>query len=220
MNTTFLGNALIAELLSDPEAFKQRGRAYQLLDEYFSGLPVETLRPLLSHQNVYVQHAAVWVASELGAQAAPVLDDSLPMITSDDRFLSYHALEIAIVCAVGDLCDRFVRVPVALESSDDVIRRLAMRLMSRADAAQLEAAAKAAEQNGLSETHRTGMKLLAAGDTAGVDDIKEMLASDSALARSYGAVAAKRLAGKHPTLLDIAAGLDDPHIARFVREAA
>jgi hypothetical protein len=60
MNTAYLGNPLIGELLADPAAFQERGRAYQLLEEYFAGLPVQTLRPLLQHTDTLVKYAAVW----------------------------------------------------------------------------------------------------------------------------------------------------------------
>jgi len=221
MSTTFLGNALIAELLADPVAFKERGRAYQLLEEYFAGLPVETLRPLLNHENTYVRHAAVWVTEELGQQASSLLDDAIPLITSEDRFLSYHGLEIAIACAVGKYADRFLHVALALDSADDVIRALAMRLATRADVAQLQAAARAAESNSkVNDVHRRGLSLLASCELRGAEDVRQMLLQSDAVARMYGAIAAKRLRRNQPELLQLAAGLSDPNISRFANEAA
>lgn len=52
MNIAYLSNPLIGELLADPAGFKERGRPYQLLEEYFAGLSVETLRPLLRHDDM------------------------------------------------------------------------------------------------------------------------------------------------------------------------
>lgn len=222
MNTTFPGNPLIGELLADPAAFKQRGRAYQLLEEYFEGLPMDTLRPLLAHKDILVKHAAVWVASELGHQACTLLDEVTPLIASDDRFLSYHALEVTIVCAIGDYVDRFIRVPQALESNDDVIRSLAMRLLTRADQTQLEAAARLAETETIgssSDVHRRGLSLLSTCESRDPDDVRRMLLEDDSIARMYGAIAAKRLRQRCPELLRMAAALSDASVSRFAEEA-
>lgn len=221
MNASFLGNPLIAELLADPARFKQEGRAYQLLDEYFSGLSIETLRPLLHHESGLVRHAALWVTSELGEQARVLLKDTIPLIASSDRFESYHALEIAAVCAVGDQIERFVAVAEGLESGDDVIRGLTMRLMSRADAAQLRAAAAAAVyEMPRAEVHKRGMDLLSIGDMADPDAIKAFLTSEDALTRCYGAIAAKRLRNKHPELLEMAKSVPDANVNTFASDAA
>lgn len=221
MSAEFLGNPLIAELLADPARFKKEGRAYQLLEEYFSGLPVETLRPLLRHENGLVRHAALWVTSELGKQACALLDDATPHIASDDRFQSYHALEIAAVCAVGAQVDRFVKVADGLESSDGVIRCLTMRLMSRADQSQLQAGAAAVRDDPARvHAHKHGLKLLASGDRVDPAEVKSMLASDNGLARCYGAIAAKRLHEKHPALLKFAAELSDASVSKFASDAA
>lgn len=220
MNTSFLGNPLIAELLADPQKFKQNGRAYQLLEECFSGLPVEALRPLLRHENHLVRHAAVWVASELGEQASTLLDDAAPLIASDDRFQSYHALEIVAVCAIGPQADRFMKVAEGLESNDSVLRGLSMRLMSRADSSQLVAVAVAMERGmKCSEEHKRGFRLLVRGESADSRDVRERLASENGLARCYGAIAAKRLRNKYPELIEYAATLQDESVSKFASEA-
>jgi hypothetical protein len=220
MNTAYLGNPLIGELLADPAAFKEHGRAYQLLEEYFSGLAVETLRPLLRHENTLVRHAAVFVASELGQEASPLLDDVVPLIESDDRFVSYHALEVTVVCATGPLADRFIAIPRALESRDDVVRVLAMRLLTRADPTQLEAAAARADQIAINkEVHSRGLLMLAGSASRDPRDVRLMLSDKHPIARMYGAVAAKRLREKSPDLLQFAAELPDISISRFAHEA-
>lgn len=219
MNINFIGHPLIGELLADPARFKQRGRAYQLLQEYFAELPVETLRPLLAHENILVRHAAVWIASELGGEASPVLDDVIPLIGSSDRHLVYHALEVLTVCAIGSYVDRFVLLPQALESEDDVIRSLAMRLLSRADQSQLEAAARFAETLPASrDVHRAGLGLLATAVSRN-QEVRQMLLDENAVARKYGAIAAKRLHSAHADLLQMATTLSDGGLSQFARDA-
>ena len=73
---------LIQELHADPRGFADGGRAYQLLQMYFKGAPLDTLRPPLRSEDFLIQREAVWVASELGIQAFPLLDDVLRLIDS------------------------------------------------------------------------------------------------------------------------------------------
>jgi hypothetical protein len=193
---------------------------YDLLNEYFDGLPVETLRPLLTHKDTLVRHAAVWVTSELGQQACTLLDDVIPLITSDDRYLSYHALEITVVCAVGNRADGMVHFSKALESGDDVVRALAMRLLARADQTQLEAAAQRASADAsANDAHTRGLSLLAASEACDPGDVQRMLHEDNSVARMFAVIAAKRLQKSNPELLEIASGLSNSTMSRFAREA-
>jgi hypothetical protein len=220
MSITFLGNPLIAELLADPAKFEEEGRSYQLLQEYFAGLPIETLRPLLRHKDDLVRHAALFVTSELGQDACALLDDAIPHIASTDRFQSFHAHEIVLVCAEGPLADRFIRITEGLESSDDVMRSLTMDLMSRADPSQLRAGADSlADARGRFDAHRRGLNLLANADRVAPEDVERLLASDDRLDQFYGAIAAKRLREKYPELLEHAASLADLSIRNFASEA-
>lgn len=219
MNAPFLGHPLVAELLADPATFKERGRAYQLLEQYFEGLGIDTLRPLLAHNDLLVRHAAVWVASELGQQGCALLDDVIALLDTEDRYLTYHALEVTVVCAMGSDVDRFVHIPRALESRDDIIQNLAMRLMAQADSTQLEAGSRLVTAIGANAgVHRRGLSLLAAGRACNPEDIRHMLLEDDALVRMYAAIAAKRLRQEHPELLQMAATLRDPLVSRFAAE--
>ena len=219
MNTPFLGHPLVAELLADPATFKERGRAHQLLDQYFKGLGIDTLRPLLTHNDLLVRHAAVWVASELGQQACVLLDDVITLLDTDDRYLTYHALEVIVVCAIGNDVDRFVHIPRALESRDEIIRILAMRLMAQADSTQLEAGSRHVTSIGLSsDVHARGLSLLATGRSCSLEDVRHMMLEDDALARMYAAIAAKRLRQVHPELLQMAATIPDAVVGRFAKE--
>src|SRR5262249_35041189 len=134
------GEQLIQALLADPETFTERGAAYQLVKEYFAGLPLETLRPLLRSEEILVQEAAVYVASELGHEASPLLDDVISLLTSNERVIRFHAMEVIAVCTKMQRFNDFAYVVQELESDDAVLRVLAMYLMSRVMDWQLEAA--------------------------------------------------------------------------------
>lgn len=54
------GLELIDELKNDPEKFcKERGKATKLLEEYYDGLSMETLRELLCSQNIFIKEVAL-----------------------------------------------------------------------------------------------------------------------------------------------------------------
>jgi len=219
MNETILVNPLIVELLADPVSFRQRGRTHPLLKEYFAGLPVETLRPLLAHADIVVNQAAIWVASELGNKGCTLLDDVIPLMRKGDRYLTYHVLEVVVVCAIGDNVDRFILIPQALGSDDDVIRTLAMRLLARSDQSQLEGAVRLAGSiDPPNDVHQRGLSLLATCESRDPEDVRRMLTEDEPFARIYGAIAAKRLRVMHPDLQQIAAELADKSVSRFARE--
>jgi hypothetical protein len=122
------GEQLIRELLTNPRVFSKDGRAYDLLQAYFAGLPLETLRPLLRDDDLLVRRAAAFVAEELGIQAQSLIDDILPLLASGDRYLQYHAMEALAVCSQGEQAAAFKHVARGLENDDDVLRFRAMEL--------------------------------------------------------------------------------------------
>lgn len=155
---------LIGELLTDPEVFYDSGRSYDLLHVFFDGQSLESLTPLLAHPSLAVQRCAVFVAAELGEQGCSVIRHVAPLALSRDRVVAYHALESLLLCATGANRDLFEAIPVALESNDDVICRLAMSLMLRATEDQLRAAlevyGRTADVVSTDRVHQVGLKVL------------------------------------------------------------
>lgn len=212
------GNELVDDLLANPEEFDRRGRSYDLLQEYFHGFPLETLRPLLKNRDALVQRAAAFVGSELGKKAAPLVDDFVPLISSGNRYLAYHAMEVLVVCARGALADRFSHVLKALECDDEVLRALAMRLVSRADLAQIGAAASALGAARLDAAHDRGLFVLRQADQATAEGVEALLDAPWPLDRKYGGIAARRLALSQPALVERAALSEDTEVRRFIAD--
>ena len=212
---------LIADLLADPQKFEDDGRAYDLLQAYFAGFPVDTLRPLLTSGDRHVQRAAAFVASELGAGAAELVDDVIPLLAAGDRRLAYDAMEILTVCCTGERAAGMAHVALQLESSDDVLRALAMRLVGRADASQLEAAHDHLSSGGAGagrETHRDGLRVLADGERVEPGVVVAMIGHDDPLVRRYGAIASHRLRKRFPALIDQVGASTDAELRSFHRE--
>lgn len=210
---------LIAELLADPAGFREQGKTFALLEEYFEGLPLDTLRSLLRHEDGEVQRAAIWIASELGSQACDLLEEVVPLIARGDRYVTYHALEVVAVCASGHRVGHYILIPQALESYDAVVRLVAMELLARASSERLQAAAHLVGQlGGDADAHRRGLLLLANG-SVDPSEVRTLLRAGDSLSRMYGAVAAQRLVDIHPELLEVAAISTDMNVRRFVADA-
>lgn len=211
-----VGEQLVSDLMADPRKFDSDGRAHDLLQVYFAGFPLQTLRSLLRHDDELVQRAAVFIASELGHESRDVVDDVIPLIHSKDRYLQYHAMEVVAVGGKGDQAATFAHVARALENQDDVLRALAMRLVSRADVSQLEAAGRSFEApDSHHRTHAYGLHVLVAGHRVEPAVVGAMMHDADPLNRRYGAIAAKRLLREVPQLTTEAKASDDADVRRL-----
>ncbi|MFA6095082.1 MAG: hypothetical protein WC757_04335 [Candidatus Paceibacterota bacterium] len=214
------GEKLISELLANPDKFYKQGKAYKLLQEYFHGLPLATLKPLLSHSSGNVRGTAVFVASELGDKAKCLIQEVIPLINDPDKKIQWGALESVMVCSTGTDVEKFIFVVKGLESNDNSICRLAMRLISNAVLSQLEAGFKLSYTlSPFSKQHEHGLSVLLRGNSISEADIISMLKNPEPLNRVYGAIAAKRLFRHYPNLLEIASSSLDSKISRFSSEA-
>jgi hypothetical protein len=215
------GETLIRDLLANPDKFSDGGRAYDLLQAYFHGFPLGTLRPLLRSESLPVRKAAAFVVSELGAQARELVDDVIPLLESGDRYLGYHALEVLSVCCDGDLAAQFAFVTKALDSDDEVLRTLAMRLVSVATDSQLEGAQRSLKSAGASQAiHESGLLRLLEGHQIDPSLVATMINDPTPLTRRYGAIAARRLSKEKPGLFVEVGASADPDLRSFYESVA
>lgn len=207
------GARLIRELLADPAKFDRGGRAYVLLQAYFAHFPKETLRPLLRSNDVIVQRSAAFVISELGRDAASLVEDLPPLLRSSDPHVQWYAMEGLAVCSTGEHARLFAHVVLMLESANDPIRRLAMRLMTRVDVSQLAAVAGhfGRLQDERYRTHVLGLNVLAEVEPA-ESVIASMVGHVEPLTRRYGAIAVKRLRRPHPSVASLVRSSDDQDV--------
>lgn len=208
---------LTAALLEDPARFNQRGDAYQLLQEYFRDLPVEDLRALLRNVDPQVQRAAIWLASELGSQAAGVLEEAVALTQSSDLYIAYHALETVGVCAEQSSADASVYVLQSMAHQESAIRRLAMRLLGNFDISFLENLASKSLPLENAEDHARGLGALVQEEPR---FIAPLLESESALLRKYGGILARRVFEVDPTPIMEAMEHDDSDVRSFAEEIA
>ena len=182
------GERLVRELLSDPAKFDEAGRAHDLLQCYFAGFPLETLRELLRSNDAHVQKAAAFLVEELAVRARELIDDMIPLLSSPDQWTRDDVLQAVAVCAKADLIDRYVHVIEVLKSENKLTRELAMMLVSNAQIDQLEAARRGMQQRSAIDVE--GLDLLLSGDRERID---QMLRDPRPLMRCYAAIARERL---------------------------
>jgi len=215
------GEKLIAELLHNPPKFAKQGKANTLLQEYFKGFDIETLRPLLQSADKYVQSAAIFVVSELGKDAAPLIEDVIPLLNSDNTRIKYDALESILVCTLTDNVEKFVHVIGAMEDENEVIRCRAMELIANANYNQMQTAIKVFSRSpdNNSQLNVQGLALLLGNEIATPEKVIQMLKSEHLVARQYGAILAKKMFRRFPDLIKTALEIEDSDIQTFARHA-
>lgn len=210
------GEQLIQKLLSDSSTFYELGTANELLNEYFDGFPLETLRPLLKSDDFMVRRAATFVTSELSVQASSLIRDVLPLVTDIDRHIRYNVIETIFVCSASDNSENFFHVIRALQDHDEVIRVLAMDLISKANTVQLETGIRMCkEADRTSLLHREGLGNLTHLESLTLSDLMRLVEEKESLTRKYAVIAARRNMKKFSELIDQATLSSDDDVRKF-----
>ena len=150
---------LINRLNKEPEIFFNQGLSYDLLQEYFNGLPIYTLEDLLAADNVIIQRVAVWLIAELGTKAIEASGSLVELLDVDDRYIQYNSLQAIMIVSDAGKKQIFQHIVLSLEKTDYILRNLAMRYISTSTESQL----KDAYQYFLEKEHtyhRIGLKIL------------------------------------------------------------
>lgn len=205
------GAALLSDLLTDPEEFARTGRGNALLEVYFAGFPKDSLVELLRSDNLSVQRTAAFIASELGAAAGELVVEMPRLLRASDPHVVWYACEVIAVCAYNEHVALFANVARMLELPSGPLVRLAMRLICRAERAQLEGANEEMRNNA-PVAHLRGLAVLLTDD-ASVEIVDGMLQAQDLLLRRYGAIAACRHRGTRPQLITLVAASEDPDIS-------
>ena len=214
MNDSSL-KALIQELNADPIRFFEKGKSYDLLQQYFEGASLDTLRSLLKSENQVIRRVAIFVTSELGKQGCSLLDEVIPLLQEEDRYITYHALEVMTACSAVD-ARVVLNVVACLESADQVIRVLAMRLLAKIDVKGIDAAAQI---SGLlvrsNDLHKKYLIKLGNLEALEPQAIAIMIEDSNPIARKYGAIAAKKVFGRYPDLMTVVYSSADADLKKF-----
>lgn len=210
------GNLLIKELHENPHVFYKKGRAYQLLQEYFKGYKLDTLSDLLTNSDPYVKRAAIWMASELGNESRSLITEIVPLANDDeDEYIQSYALEVLIVCAHGEHSEKIIHVIKALQSNRKLIRLLAMRVIANLTADQFDAGIEYLKSSNENDLHIEGLRSLNEFEQLSAKQALSMINSEEPLIRKYGAIIAKRKLQSEPDLMKKVTKSSDSDLQEF-----
>ena len=207
-------NSKADELIARLVAGGSDETANALLEEFFDGYPVERLRSLLGSQHESAIRVGAWIASELGAQSRPLLEDMAELLGHGSRYVRFFLLD-AVLAASTEHDGRVIASAVELiGDGDEAIRWKAMNFLARATPGQLAAA-----EPYLAENHaRLTAWLVDAGQGSLAETIVSRLASRDSLSRLFAAAAAARMRSRDVTALESATRSDDPEVRSFALE--
>lgn len=195
--------------------------ANALLAEFQQGYPIEELRRLLTSGKEEAVAVGVWIASELGAEARPLLDDIARLIDHPSSQVRFFTLDCLISCAGPEDEQAVNRALDLVEDLHRGVRWKALVFLATVSEGVLRTARHAVMTNWPTSSRARGLDLLldavasrdVATITAGLED------SDSVLQR-YAAAAATRLAYCNPSVLRHAMASSDETVRQFATDMA
>lgn len=113
--------------------------ASRLLDEFFSGYPVEKLNQLLRSDNERIVEAGAWIASELGQLAKPLIDELGRLLIHPSSSVRFDVLDSVLVAATEEDGPTIALAVQTLDDAERGVRWKAMNFLARASDAQLAA---------------------------------------------------------------------------------
>ena len=210
---------LIASLKKHPKRFSDKGKAYDLLQEYFKGFPVSSLEELLTHENRFIRKSAAWLTSELAGDAISVAPQILPLLDDGDPYIRYYAYESLVSFSCSGLKGIYHYVVLVLEEQDIANRKLGMFWIVKAPNTKLEEALQH-YLNTADTSHVEGLRLLLDGDSSTRDSqVSDMLYSKNNILAAYGAIFIKREMLRHGRKISFDLdSIDDMAVRNFLDE--
>jgi hypothetical protein len=215
-HTQSRGDELLARLL--------RGEAgsglveNSLLRELQAGYPVSKVRLLLKSVDNEVVAAGIWIASELGGAARPLLSEIAGLIQHPMPKVRFFSLDCLATCGRAEDGETVAHGLDLLGDAEPSVRWKAMVFLATAPEILLRAvrgSLTADEQT----ARRRGLEVLLNPRALSAELVTD-LASRDPIARAYAAAAAVRLAPQDPRYLKQAIQSTDPTIARFAIDMA
>ncbi|GGP13759.1 hypothetical protein LDL08_21050 [Nonomuraea glycinis] len=213
---TQTGDDLMARILARPVDDQVRGQAANdLLNELFGGYPVESLRALLHSGDDDAVQTGAWLLSELGEQAAPLLEEVPALLAHQRLQVRFFAVEFVLLAADERHAGIIAQVLTLSRAADTAIRWKVLHFLAMASTEQLMA--------GLSRLDDPEVGRLTAGlvasDTEDPDpgEVVAGMEGDDPVARLFAAAIAVRMAEDDPALLAHAARVRDEEISSFAQ---
>lgn len=186
--------------------------AHELLRAFWAGYPVDRLRLLLRGEEADAIRAGVWIASELGAAAAPLLGELTRLLRHRLKYVRFFAVDAVLASASSHDAKAVGEAVKLIEDPEDAVRWKVLGLLARGSREQLSAAIPAIEEPGIA----TRLSWLLSRE-AGLEGVVAKLEGDH-LDRMFAAAAAVRLDRGRRQALQRAAGSADEEVRTFAQE--
>jgi hypothetical protein len=201
------GDALVAQIL----AGANDDTASELLKAFYAGYPIDRLRLLLRSESDEAVRAGVWIASELGADAAAMAEELPTLLQHHAKYVRFFAVEAVLANASSRSGEAVGRAVSLIEDPEDAVRWKALRLLARASREQLA----------------TGLPFIPRAEVAGglswllrERSLTEVIArlDGDRVERMFAVAAAARMSRGREEALRHAAASADPEVSMFARE--
>lgn len=206
-----LGDTLVSRVLNGPSAHDVQ----DLLTEFSAGYPMLNLTRLLRSGDDQVVKVAVWMASELGELAHPILPDVQRLLGHHLPYVRGFALDTILLAASPNDGDVLADAVCRIDDEDEGVRWKAIHFLARATTPQLRAAVKHCNQLQLAAVVRW---LLAVSAESKTDEIVQRIDAGESTSRLVAAAAAARVSSRSMVPLLRASRSENSEIQSFARQ--
>lgn len=131
-------DALVAKILSTESDLGEV--ANDLLKAFFAGYPVDRLRLLLRSSNASAVRAGVWIASELGGDAAAMAQELPNLLDHAQTYVRFFAVDVALASATSQDGEALGKAVALIDDPEESVRWKVLHFLARASNEQLAAA--------------------------------------------------------------------------------
>jgi hypothetical protein len=207
------GDLLIEQILSG--ATVPDDIANELLDEFHGEYPVANLLTMLQSEHEHTVRVGIWIASELGASAAPLIGEITSLLQHPSRYVRFFAVDAVLSSATARHGPAIAAAISLIGDSDEAVRWKAIRLLANAGESELEASRPYLSTP---ELHELVRWLQSTGGGQGTEQIEDALRDGLPAKRLVAAAAAARHAETSRAPLEAAAESRDPEVSSFASE--
>lgn len=209
---------IIDQITNNPHNANVGVLGNELLREFHRGYSIEYLRPLLLSNNDNVVEIGIWVASELGQKAKPLLDDVVTLLKHPAKAVRFFATDSVLSCATELNKSELASVIPLLDDAEAAVRWKTMSFLTQASREQLQGALDYLNIVKPESEYIYGLKWLLSEDIDNSKEVISFIKSANALLRKYGTVAAARTFQINSEPLFYAVSISDPDIKQFATD--
>jgi hypothetical protein len=213
MNPQRLLERIVAQ--RDSDSVTTGALTNRLLREFQRGYPLENLRRYLRSDQARLVAIGVWIASELGQTAKPLLDDVSALLTHPLKRVRFFSIDCVLLWAgPSDGC-ALASVIALMDDAETAVRWKVLDFLSRASREQLQGALSYLLITEPKSRHIPGLKWMLSSDLKKPKEVIAALHNQDSLTRRYGVVAAVRMSKDNPQPLFDASSVEDSDVKAF-----